>query len=147
MHNAFYVRVVCRIDQSSVVLMADFNAIGAGFIQQYYGVFSTDRSQLAGVYRDTSLVTYGGAQLYGTDAIMTHFCETLTMRSAEYMPLECDYQPTAFGGVIAVINGEVKVDNEEHSLTYNDVFHLAVDDAGNYYVANQFSRILGGGSL
>ena len=126
--------------------MADFNAVGNGFIQQYYTYFAQDRSQLAGIYRPTSLVTYSGTQLYGTDAIMEHYMEGLTMQTAHFLPNDMDFQPTAYDGVLCVINGEVKVDNEEHSLLFSDVFNLALDETGNYYVANQFTRILGGGS-
>lgn len=124
-----------------------FDEVGKGFAGSYYASFGTDRSQCAGIYRPSSLMTYGGEQIAGVDAIMEKFAN-LGFQTAHFIPSEIDCHPTNGGaGVLVVVNGEVKVDEEEHSLAYNDVFNLAVDEAGQWFVANQFSRILGGGSV
>ena len=121
-----------------------FDDIGKGFTAQYYATFGADRSQCAGIYRPSSLMTWNGTQIAGTDAIMEHF-STLTFQSVHFLPIDTDCHPTGSGGVLVVVNGELKFDSEEHSLTFNDVFHLSTDEAGSWFVSNQFTRVLGGG--
>jgi ketosteroid isomerase-like protein len=123
-----------------------FEVVGRGFIEQYYAIFGSDRSQCAGIYRDNTLMTYAGQQMQGVTAIMEYFRDVMTLGTCQYLPLDIDCHPTASGGVLVVVNGEVKIDGENHSLMYNDTFYLSQDEQGNYYVANQISRILGGGS-
>ena len=122
-----------------------FDEIGKGFTGQYYATMQSDRSQCAGIYRPNSLMTYNGTQLQGTDDIMQHLTG-LGIDGIVYQVQDTDCHPTSTGGVLAVVNGELKLPGEDHSLTFNDVFNLALDEQGNYYVANQLSRVLGGGS-
>lgn len=122
-----------------------FEIIGEGFVAQYYQFFGSNRAAVAGVYRDSSLMTWSKAQLQGTQAIMEKF-RSLTLGQARFQPQEIDCHPTATGGVLVVVNGEVVVEGERHTLSFNDVFVLATDASGQWYVQNQIFRILGGGS-
>ena len=121
-----------------------FQEVGQGFVGQYYQFFSTNRPSLAGVYRPNSLMTWAGQQMQGADAIMERF-STLAFNQAQFKTEDIDCHPSVSGGVIVVVNGEVLIEGEEHPLKFNDVFHLALDQANSWYISNQLFRIIGGG--
>ncbi|KAG5510317.1 hypothetical protein JKF63_07645 [Porcisia hertigi] len=120
-----------------------FQQVGTGFVDHYYTYFSTQRSQLAGIYRPNTLLTWQREQMQGVDAIMARF-SNLGFTEAAFKQDNVDCQPSISGGVMVVVNGEVKLKDEQHSLKFNDVFHLAQDN-GQWYVSNQIFNIVGGG--
>ncbi|KAG5485673.1 hypothetical protein GH5_06955 [Leishmania sp. Ghana 2012 LV757] len=120
-----------------------FQDVGAGFVQHYYTFFSAQRNQLAGIYRPSTLLTWQTEQVQGVDAIMARFA-SLGFAEAAFKQDNIDCQPSMSGGVIVVVNGEVKLKDEQHSLKFNDVFHLALEN-GQWYVSNQIFNIVGGG--
>jgi hypothetical protein len=123
-----------------------FAEIGTGFVNQYYQFFATvaTRPQLRGIYRPNSLMTWVGEQLQGVDGIMNRFA-TLQFNQLQVKPELIDCHPSLSGGVLAVVNGELLLEGEAHPLKFNDVFHLAQDQTGQWYVSNQMFRIIGGG--
>lgn len=123
--------------------MTSFVEIGTGFIQHYYAFFSSQRGQLAGVYRPQSLLTWQSEQLQGGENIIARF-NNLGFSEAQFKTDVVDCQPSLSGGVLVVVNGEVLLKDERHPLKFNDVFHLA-QDAGQWYVSNQIFNIVGGG--
>ena len=123
-----------------------FDETGRGFAEQWRACFAGERGHLAGVYGPTSLLTWNGTQLQGVDSIMNHLLN-LNTGAVIYGTVDIDCHPLQNNGVMIVSNGELKMNEEDHSLSFNDVIVLAVSDAGQYYVANQIFRILGGGSV
>ncbi|KPA76018.1 putative nuclear transport factor 2 [Leptomonas pyrrhocoris] len=120
-----------------------FQEVGTGFVQHYYNFFSTQRAQLAGIYRPSTLLTWQSEQMQGVDAIMARFAN-LGFSEAAFKQDNVDCQPSLSGGVLVVVNGEVALKDERHPLKFNDVFHLASDN-GQWYVSNQVFNIVGGG--
>ncbi|CCW63575.1 unnamed protein product [Phytomonas sp. EM1] len=120
-----------------------FQEVGAQFVQHYYAFFSTQRAQLAGVYRASTLLTWQSEQLQGVEAITARFAN-LGFTEAQFKTDSVDCQPSLSGGVLVVVNGEVALKDERHPLKFNDVFHLAQDN-GQWYVSNQIFNIVGGG--
>lgn len=121
-----------------------FQEVGVGFVGQYYQVFTANRAALQGVYRPTSLMTWVGQQMQGVESIMGKFA-TLAFNQAQFKTEEIDCHPSLSGGVLVVVNGEVLLEGERHPLKFNDVFHLALDETGQWYISNQIFRIVGGG--
>lgn len=120
-----------------------FQDIGNQFVQHYYVTFAGNRDALAPLYRPHTLLTWQSEQMQGVEAIMSRF-QRLGFQQAEFRADSIDAQPSLSGGVIVVVNGEVKLMDERHSLKFNDFFHLA-EEAGNWYVSNQIFNIVGGG--
>lgn len=122
-----------------------FTDLGTGFVKQYYQFFGSNRAQCAGIYRDNSLMTWSGEQMAGVASIMAKFA-ALPFTRAQFNPQEIQCQPIggANNSVLVVVQGELFIEGERHNLAYNDVFHLTLDAAGQWYVANQMFRILGG---
>eukprot|EP00796_Vickermania_ingenoplastis_P009525 gene9525-6685_t len=123
--------------------MSSFAEVGAGFAQHYYTFFSSDRNQLAGIYRPQTLLTWQSEQIQGGENIIARFAN-LGFTEAMFKSDVVDCQPSLSGGVLVVVNGEVLLKGEEHPLKFNDVFHLA-QDGGQWYVSNQIFNIVGGG--
>ena len=75
-----------------------FNEIGTAFVQHYYQLFQTDRSQLLSLYQEDSLMSFEGAQAQGLQAIkerlevlvinLTSLPPTLTCAFHRDCPLE-----------------------------------------------------------
>ncbi|CCW71375.1 unnamed protein product [Phytomonas sp. Hart1] len=120
-----------------------FQEVGAQFVQHYYSFFSNQRAQLAGIYRPTTLLTWQNEQLQGVEAITARFAN-LGFAEASFKTDSLNCQPSLSGGVLVVVNGEVSLKDERHSLKFNDVFHLAQDN-GQWFVSNQVFNIVGGG--
>ncbi|CBZ24401.1 ntf2-like [Leishmania mexicana MHOM/GT/2001/U1103] len=120
-----------------------FEEVGVGFVQHYYNFFANQRDQLAGIYRPNTLLTWQKEQVQGVDAIMARFAN-LGFTEAAFKQDSVDCQPSMSGGVIVIVNGEVKLRDEQHSLKFNDFFHLAQDN-GQWYVSNQVFNLVGGG--
>ena len=123
-----------------------FAEVGTAFVNQYYAFFATvaTRPQLQGIYRDNSLMTWVGEQLQGIPSIMNRFA-TLQFNQVQVKPELIDCHPSLSNGVLVLVNGELLLEGEAHPLKFNDLFHLAQDAAGQWYVSNQIFRIVGGG--
>lgn len=50
--------------------MSDINAIANAFIEHYYTTYAQNRAGLAGLYTDSSYMSYEGTQVAGTENIM-----------------------------------------------------------------------------
>ena len=123
----------------------DFDGIGKGFVQQYYQIFASNRAACAGIYRPNSLMTWSGKSMQGGAAIMEKFGTLTFQPGTAFNPREIECHPTPGNGVLVVVNGELAQPDEAHQLSFNDVFHLCTDQAGQWYVANQLFKVLGGG--
>lgn len=122
-----------------------FDDVGKGFTQQYYQIFSNNKADLRSIYRSSTLMTWVGEQIQGVDAILQKF-SALSFNQSRINAELIDCHPSLSGGVLVVVNGEVLLQNEQHPLKFNDVFHLAIDESnGQWFVSNQLFRIVGGG--
>jgi len=123
--------------------MPPFEQCGRGFINQYYNVLAGDRNQLAGVYRNNTLVTWCGGQYMGLDNIMPKML-SLGFNRSQWKQDEVDCQPMQNNGILIVIQGQVRIEGEEHPLRFNDVQILQQDQQG-WHIQHQVFKILGGG--
>ncbi len=119
-----------------------FEQVGRGFSGQYYNCIANSRDQLAGVYRDASLVTWCNAQLMGLNQIMPKLMG-LAFNQSQWKAEEVDCQPMQNGAILVVTQGLVRIDGEQRPLRFNDVMILQQDQRG-WFIANQVFRILGG---
>ncbi|CAA92380.3 Nuclear transport factor Nxt2 [Schizosaccharomyces pombe] len=120
--------------------MADYNALATQFTQFYYQTFDSDRSQLSSLYREESMLSFEGAQLQGTKAIVEKLV-SLPFQRVQHRISTLDAQPTGTtGSVIVMVTGELLLDEEQMAQRYSQVFHL-VNNNGNYYVLNDLFRL------
>ncbi len=119
-----------------------FEQVGRGFTNQYYDCLAGNREQLGGIYRPSSLVTWNNDQLMGIDNIMPKIM-SLNFGRTQWKKDEVDCQPMQNKGILIVIQGQVRMEGEDHPLRYNDVQILQQDDRG-WFIQHQMFRILGG---
>lgn len=93
----------------------DYEKIGKVFVQQYYTTFDGDataRSQIANVYSDTdSLLTFEGMAFMGKAKIAEKLGQ-LTFQKINHAIETCDCQPTVDGGVVVMVMGQLKTDDD-----------------------------------
>ncbi|BFZ65152.1 Nuclear transport factor 2 [Saitoella coloradoensis] len=121
--------------------MTDFNALAVQFTDFYYNTFDTDRSQLTALYRDHSMLSFEGAQIQGTAAIVEKLA-SLPFARVKHRISTRDAQPSSpsSGGVLVMVTGELQIDDETTTQRYSQVFHL-VPEGGSYYVFNDVFRL------
>ncbi|KAF8738528.1 hypothetical protein AX14_011179 [Amanita brunnescens Koide BX004] len=121
--------------------MADINTIAAQFTNFYYTTFDSDRSALASLYRDSSMLTFEGAPLQGTKAIVEKLT-SLPFQKVEHKVTTLDAQPSSptTASLIVSVTGLLLVDGGENPLQFSQVFHL-IPEGATYYVFNDIFRL------
>ncbi|KAK4044236.1 hypothetical protein C8A01DRAFT_42911 [Parachaetomium inaequale] len=121
----------------------DFQTVATQFVTHYYTTFDDDRKNLAGLYRDNSMLTFEGAQSLGVAGIVEKLTN-LPFRKVKHQFSEPDAQPTPNGGIIILVTGQLVVDDEQRPLPYSQAFQLCQDPAGAWFVFNDvFKLVLG----
>eukprot|EP01004_Peranema_trichophorum_P000583 NODE_10646_length_500_cov_85.198939_g9995_i0.p1 GENE.NODE_10646_length_500_cov_85.198939_g9995_i0~~NODE_10646_length_500_cov_85.198939_g9995_i0.p1 ORF type:complete len:121 (-),score=12.31 NODE_10646_length_500_cov_85.198939_g9995_i0:80-442(-) len=116
----------------------DFKAVGEAFVQHYYNTFDTNRAALVSLYRDQSLMTFEGTQVQGQQKIMEKF-GSLTFQTVKHECQTIDCQPSITGGVMVMVAGLLKTDNDPPHR-FSQMFHL-VAEGSNFWVSNDVFRL------
>ncbi|KAK3682520.1 hypothetical protein B0T22DRAFT_471332 [Podospora appendiculata] len=119
----------------------DFQGIATQFVAHYYNTFDTDRKNLAGLYRENSMLTFQSSQCLGVSAIAEKLVN-LPFQSVKHQYGGADAQPTLNGGIIILVTGHLQVDGGEHPLGYSQAFHLTKDAAGQWFIFNDIFNLV-----
>ncbi|XP_011559945.1 probable nuclear transport factor 2 isoform X2 [Plutella xylostella] len=129
-----------------MALNPQYDAIGKGFVQQYYALFDdpASRASLANMYNvETSFMTFEGVQLQGAVKIMEKL-NSLTFQKIGRLITSVDSQPMFDGGVLINVLGRLQTDDDQphgYFQTFvlkpignsfyleHDMFRLALHDA------------------
>jgi hypothetical protein len=123
--------------------MANFEAVAKEFVDHYYNTFDTNRGNLAGLYRDNSMLSFESAQSLGAASIIEKLV-SLPFQKVQHKTETLDAQPTSSGGIIILVTGKLLVDEEQNILNYTQAFHLSQDPAGAWFVANDVFKLIYG---
>lgn len=122
--------------------MADFENVAKQFVQFYYNQFDSDRTQLAALYKDNSMLTFESAPCQGTASIIEKL-SGLPFGKIEHQVSTLDAQPAnENGSIIVVVSGALLVEEERRPMSYVQTFQLNPDGAGSYYVFNDIFRLV-----
>ncbi|XP_026462115.1 probable nuclear transport factor 2 isoform X2 [Ctenocephalides felis] len=102
-----------------------YEAIGKGFVQQYYALFDdpAQRQNLANMYNpESSFMTFEGMQLQGSLKIMEKL-NSLTFQKINRAITAIDSQPMFDGGVLINVLGRLQCD-EDPPHAYSQIFVL-----------------------
>uniref|UniRef100_A0A3B3RBV6 Nuclear transport factor 2 n=1 Tax=Paramormyrops kingsleyae TaxID=1676925 RepID=A0A3B3RBV6_9TELE len=82
--------------------------IGSSFVQHYYQLFDTDRTQLGAIYIDASCLTWEGQQFQGKAAIVEKLSSLPFTKIAHSITAQ-DHQPTPDSCILSMVVGQLKV--------------------------------------
>jgi hypothetical protein len=87
---------------------SNFEEVGKAFVMHYYNIFDTNRAGLQSLYQDMSMMTFEGEKIQGAQAI-TQKLTSLPFQTVKHEVITADSQPTASGGVMVFVCGNLKV--------------------------------------
>ncbi|GAA5867906.1 hypothetical protein JCM5296_005702 [Sporobolomyces johnsonii] len=124
--------------------MADINAIAKQFTDFYYQQFDSDRSGLAPLYREHSMLTFESQQIQGSAAIVEKLVG-LPFTTVQHRVSTMDAQPAATdkASMIVLVTGQLITGDEANALSFSQTFHLIPEGSG-YYVFNDIFRLVYG---
>ncbi|KAE8398782.1 hypothetical protein BDV37DRAFT_20909 [Aspergillus pseudonomiae] len=124
--------------------MADFQAVAKQFVEFYYNTFDNQRQNLAGLYRDNSMLTFENDSILGAPRIIEKLT-TLAFQKVSHQVSTLDSQPSnENGGILVMVTGVLLVDEEQTPMKFSQTFQLSPDGAGSYYVFNDIFRLVFG---
>ncbi|XP_017772667.1 PREDICTED: probable nuclear transport factor 2 isoform X2 [Nicrophorus vespilloides] len=108
-----------------MALNPQYEAIGKGFVQQYYALFDdpAQRPNLVNMYNiESSFMSFEGTQLQGSVKIMEKLT-SLSFQKINRVITAVDSQPMFDGGVLINVLGRLQAD-EDPAHAYSQVFVL-----------------------
>ncbi|KAK5645506.1 hypothetical protein RI129_006806 [Pyrocoelia pectoralis] len=123
-------------------LNLQYEAIGKGFVQQYYALFDDplQRPNLANMYNiESSFMTFEGTQLQGSAKIMEKLL-SLSFQKITRVITSIDSQPMFDGGVIINVLGRLQTD-EDIPQAYIQTFILKPIE-GSFFVQHDIFRLV-----
>jgi len=124
--------------------MANFQDIAKQFTEFYYNQFDTNRTQLAPLYRDSSMLTFESASVMGVTSIIEKLT-SLPFEKVKHAVSTLDAQPSGeHGGILILITGALLVDEEQRPMNYSQAFQLMPDGAGSYFIFNDVFKLVFG---
>nr|CAH7750424.1 unnamed protein product [Callosobruchus chinensis] len=124
-----------------MALNPQYEAIGKGFVQQYYAFFDdpTQRQNLVNMYNvELSFMTFEGVQLQGSVKIMEKL-NALTFQKINRIITAVDSQPMFDGGVLINVLGRLQAD-EDPPHAFSQVFVLKPLGT-SFYVQHDIFRL------
>eukprot|EP01091_Cochliopodium_minus_P006096 TRINITY_DN15977_c0_g1_i1.p1 TRINITY_DN15977_c0_g1~~TRINITY_DN15977_c0_g1_i1.p1 ORF type:complete len:126 (+),score=31.16 TRINITY_DN15977_c0_g1_i1:20-397(+) len=123
-----------------------FEKVSESFLEHYYKLFCSDKSQLAPLYQQNSMLTFEGEKFLGTEKIMEKFSNGLKFTKAQIRFSTKDSQPSPGNGVLIFVCGEILADGEENPLRFSQIFNLqpVANKQGSYYINNDLFRLVYG---
>ncbi|XP_026495342.1 probable nuclear transport factor 2 isoform X2 [Vanessa tameamea] len=125
----------------SMALNPQYDAIGKGFVQQYYTLFDdpAQRPNLANMYNvETSFMTFEGVQLQGAVKIMDKL-NSLAFQKIGRLITSVDSQPMFDGGVLINVLGRLQTDDDQPHAYFQT---FVLKPIGNsFYVEHDMFRL------
>ncbi|KEF55350.1 nuclear transport factor 2, partial [Exophiala aquamarina CBS 119918] len=111
------------------------------FVDFYYKTFDGDRTQLAALYREGSMLTFEKEPFQGTGTIVEKL-SNLPFQKVQHRVDTVDSQPSnEQGAILVLVTGALMVDDQPQPMSYVQTFNLVNAD-GSYYVQNDVFRCM-----
>ncbi|KAK2188959.1 hypothetical protein NP493_119g08015 [Ridgeia piscesae] len=120
-----------------------WETLGEQFVTQYYQIFDTNREQLVALYHPTAMFTFEEHKAQGQDQIKDILTNKLRFSLIQHIVTKIDCQPTPENGVIILVTGRLKTDNDpphaysqlfyikpanDSFFLFHDIFRLSIHD-------------------
>lgn len=123
-------------------IVAVSQQISSEFAKFYYGAFDSDRSTLASMYRNESILQFEDATTIGAIEIVKKLVN-LPFKTVRHVVTTVDGQPTIDGGIIIHVLGQLKTD-EDRPHSFSEGFYLKKDTSipeAPFVILNQVFRL------
>eukprot|EP00934_Nitzschia_sp_Nitz4_P003325 Nitzschia sp. Nitz4//scaffold1_size375055//58598//59049//NITZ4_000223-RA/size375055-augustus-gene-0.707-mRNA-1//-1//CDS//3329540886//3315//frame0 len=112
--------------------------VAKAFVQHFYQQFDSNPDNLAGLYSPTSMLTFEGEQIQGTQNILT---KLKGVGQVSHAVKSLDVQPSKDPSAIVIfVTGSVKIGGD-NPLHFCEFFQLVGTAPGQYYVHNDVFRL------
>ena len=74
------------------------------------------------------MLSFESDNYQGREKIMTKLCNGMKFQKIQHNPKTLDVQPSGQGGLLVMVTGQVKVDQEKNPLLFSETFHLLPTD-------------------
>jgi len=118
---------------------ADFVELGLQFAQLYYSKFDVNRESVLEHYHPQALMTFEDNQGQGHDQLRVIITEKMKFQKIQHAVTKIDSQPTYDGGVIVVVSGRLKTD-EDPPHAFSQTFVLRPDN-NNMLITHDVFRL------
>ncbi|KAL7478660.1 hypothetical protein ACHAW6_004413 [Cyclotella cf. meneghiniana] len=112
--------------------------VAKAFVQHFYQAFDAGADSLVGLYNATSMLTFEGTQLQGTENIIG---KLKSVGQVAHTVKTIDVQPSKDANAIIIfVTGAVTIGGG-NPLHFCEFFHLVGTGPGQYYVHNDVFRL------
>eukprot|EP00567_Pseudictyota_dubia_P018005 CAMPEP_0197436062 /NCGR_PEP_ID=MMETSP1175-20131217/3532_1 /TAXON_ID=1003142 /ORGANISM="Triceratium dubium, Strain CCMP147" /LENGTH=121 /DNA_ID=CAMNT_0042965245 /DNA_START=84 /DNA_END=449 /DNA_ORIENTATION=- len=112
--------------------------VAKAFTQHFYNMFDTNIEGLAGLFNETSMLTFEGQQHQGAVNIMTKLRGVGPVKhTVKSMDIQPSATPTA---IIIFVTGMIQIGGD-NPLHFCEMFQLVESGPGAYYVHNDVFRL------
>ncbi|XP_042018292.1 nuclear transport factor 2B-like [Salvia splendens] len=119
----------------------DPDSVSKAFVEHYYSTFDSNRSGLANLYQDGSMLTFEGQKIMGSANIVAKLTG-LPFQQCQHQISTVDCQPSGpAGGMVVFVSGNLQLAGEQHVLKFSQMFHLMPTPQGSFYVLNDIFRL------
>ncbi|KAJ2018534.1 Nuclear transport factor 2 [Coemansia sp. S100] len=120
--------------------MNNISDIAKQFVDYYYQTFDSDRSSLAPLYRDMSMMSWEGTQMQGAKNIVEKLV-SLPFTRVAHKVTTIDTQPSLpnVNAVVIAVTGQLLVDDETKPQQYTQLFQLV--EEGGFFIYNDIFRL------
>ncbi|KAI3832870.1 hypothetical protein MKX03_026631 [Papaver bracteatum] len=118
----------------------DPEAVSKAFVEHYYSTFDANRGSLGSLYQETSMLTFEGQQIQGSQNIVAKL-NSLPFQQCKHTITTVDCQPSGpAGGMLVFVSGSLQLAGEQHALKFSQMFHL-MPAQNTFYVLNDIFRL------
>ncbi|KAD0468671.1 hypothetical protein E3N88_44216 [Mikania micrantha] len=97
----------------------DPDAVAKAFVEHYYSTFDTNRSNLANLYQESSMLTFEGQKIQGSANIVAKLT-SLPFQQCKHSITTVDCQPSGpSGGMLVFVSGNLQLAGEQHALKFS----------------------------
>ncbi|KAI0378916.1 NTF2-like protein [Hypomontagnella monticulosa] len=128
-------------------MSANPEQVATMFVEYYYNQFDQDRSGLAPLYREGSMLTFESSSFKGTQSIIEKL-QSLPFQQIKHQVSTMDPQPGVAGDhIMVLVTGQLLVDEEQRPMSYTQTFYLVPENINGqtqYYVHNDIFKLVYG---
>lgn len=118
----------------------EYELLAERFVQQYYAMFdSNSKEQLITLYHASAMLTYEDNKTQGHEGIKDILLNKVRFQKIAHAITKLDCQPLDGGGVIVMVSGMLKAD-EDNPIPYCETFVIKPAD-GSFFIFHHMFRL------